>query len=472
MTLNRNSKITYRIAALALFAGALATLAMPDEAAAKWLSVTQHYERRIEAVAHAEPAPAEAQTVEAEFGDAAATVEASGEAAVTTADGKTARVIIEGAADETRVIKINKDEAAKLQAEVTAGHQPWLLDPVQVVKKSAVEYGFSASRDTFTLISQLYKGQRSGTGEAQVLVGHDGRFYLVKLIQPAGPGAHNIWQIVAVREVRTAVREQKPDVGPGVEGLDYDKVIRWQQAVDAGRDQWRLDPLEVAKREGRAYYGFSDEDTFTVIRKHSSTPIARHGQVDVAVKHGDKVYTMIIVRPFGGGGAIWTTYRVDKPAPMPVPQPSGKVIFKTHKYDGWDWYKGAYPRDMAMTVIVDYAAAVENESRIPADVLARAKEVDYSKKAVLFAYLGSGGGADAIGIEKMTLAGNSLTVQVRTRSVKPGEMETKNLTTPSDFVAIDRKYIDVWGGVNVTFVDQHGKVLGKAKASINHHRKE
>lgn len=468
--LNKNSKITYSIAALAFLAGALVTLAMPDEAAAKWLSLTQHYERRIEAVAHAEPAPAAAQTAEAESGDAAATVEASGEAAVTTADGTTARVIIEGAADETRVIKIDKGEAAKLQAEVVAGHQPWLLDPVQAVRKSAAEYGFSAAKDTFTLVSQLYKGERSGTGEAQVLVGHDGRFYLVKLIQPAGPGAHNIWQIAAVREVRAVVRDQKPDVGPGVEGLDYDKVIKWQQAVDEGRDQWRLDPLEVAKREGKAYYGFSDADTFTVIRKHSATPIARHGQVDVAVKHGDKVYTMIIVRPFGGGGAIWTTYRVDKPDP--VPQPSGKVIFKTDRYDGWDWYKGDYPRDMAMTVIVGYAAQAEKESRIPAAVLARAKDVDYNEKVVLFAYLGSGGGADAIGIEKVTVAGNSMTVQVRTRSVKPGEMETKNLTTPSDFVAIDRKYIDVWGGVNVTFVDQYGQVLGKAKASVNHNRTE
>lgn len=472
--LNVNGKITYTIAALALLAGALATLAMPDEAAAKWLSFTQRYGQRIEAVAHAEPAPASIQAgAETEAGEAAVTVEASGEAAVTDADGTTARVVIEGAADDTKVIKIDKDETSKLQAAADGDHQPWLLDPVQVVRRSAAEYGFSAARDTFTLVSQLYKGERSGTGEAQVLVGHDGRFFLVKLIQPAGPGAHNIWQIAAVRAVRAVVRDQKPDVGPGVEGLDYDKVIAWQKAVDAGRDQWRLDPLEVSKREGKAYYGFSDEDTFTVVRKHSATPIARHGQVDVAVKHGDKVYTMIIVRPFGGGGAIWTTYRVDGPAAAPAPQPpAGKVIFSTDKYGGWDWYKGAYPRDMAMTVIVDYTAQAEKEGRVPPEVLARAKDVDYSKKAVLFAYLGSGGGADAIGIEKVTMIGNSMTVHVRTRSVKPGEMETKNLTTPSDFVAIDRKYIDVWGGVNVTFVDQHGKVLGKAKVSINHNKKD
>ncbi len=468
--LNKSGKITYTIAALVLLAGTVATLTMPDEAAAKWLSFTQRYGQRIEAVAHAEPAPARA-AAEKEAGEEAVTVEASGEAAVTAVDGTTARVIIEGAADETKVIKIDEEEASKLQAAADGGRQPWLLDPVQVVRRSAAEYGFSAARDTFTLVSQVYKDERSGTGEAQVLVGHDGRFYLVKLIQPAGPGAHNIWQIAAVREVRAAVRDQKPDVGPGVAGLDYNKVIAWQKTVDAGRDQWRLDPLEVAKREGWAYYRFSDADTFAVIRKHSATPIARHGQVDVAVKHGDKVYTMIIVRPFGGGGAIWTTYRVDGPAAAPAPQPpAGKAIFSTDKYDGWDWYKGVYPRDMAMTVIADYAAQAEKEGRIPLEVLARAKDVDFDAKVVLFAYLGSGGGADAIGIEKVTVAGNGMIVHVRTRSVKPGEVETKNLTTPSDFVAIDRKYVDVWGGVDVTFVDQHGKLLGKAKASVNHNK--
>ncbi|MDT8903173.1 hypothetical protein [Anaeroselena agilis] len=467
--MNKYGKITYSIAALALLAGAVATLAMPDEAAAKWLGFTQRYGQRLEAVAHAEPAPAPVRAaVETESDEAVATVEVGGEAAVTGPDGKTARVIVEDAADDTKVIKIDEGEAGKLQATADEGRQSWLLDPVQVVKRSAADYGFSAERDTFTLVSQLYKGARSGTGEAQVLVGHDSRFFLVKLIQPAGPGTHNIWQVAAVRQVRAVVRDEKPDVGPGVAGLDYAKIIKWQQAVDAGRDQWRLDPLEVAKREGKSYYGFGDDDTFTVVNRRSATPLARHGQVDVAVKHGDKVYKMIVVRPFGGGGAIWTTYRVDGPVTAPVPQPpAGKVIFRTDEYKGWNWYKGAYPGDMAMAVITDYAQAGK-DGRIPEAVLARAKAVDYDEKVVLFAYLGSGGGADAIGIEKVTLTGNALTVTVRTRSVKPGEMETRNLTAPSDYVAIDRKYVDVWGGVNVTFVDQRGNELAKTKVSINH----
>jgi len=125
---------------------------------------------------------------------------------------------------------------------------------------------------------------------------------------------------------------------------------------------------------------------------------------------------------------------------------------------------------MAMAVVTDYDRQVAEDERIPEAVLARAKDVDYGAKVVLFAYLGSGGGADAIGIEKVTAAGNRMTVHVRTKSVKPGEAETKIATTPADFVAIDRRYVDVWGGVVVTFVDQHGKVLGKTHVSIDHRR--
>ncbi len=278
-------------------------------------------------------------------------------------------------------------------------------------------------------------------------------------------------QAGAVGVAAAAVAGHKPDVGPGVEGLDYANVIKWQQAVDAGREQWRLDPLAVAKREGQAYYGFAAADTFTVVRTRDSSPLARHGQVGVEVRHADRVYTMIIVRPFGGGGAIWTTYKVEGKEEAPAPQPpASKVIFRTGKYRGWDWHKGAYPADMAMAVVTDYERQLAADKRIPEAVLARAKDVDYGAKVVLFAYLGSGGGADAIGIESVTAAGNRLTVHVRTRSAKPGEMETMIATTPADFVAIDRRYVDVWGGVAVTFVDQHGKVLGKTRVSVNHHR--
>ena len=303
-----------------------------------------------------------------------------------------------------------------------------------------------------------------------MLVQHGEKSFLVRLIQPAGPGPHNICQINSVQEVKTVVRPAKPDVGPGVEGLDYIRVIKWQQNVDEGRELWRLDPLQVAKNEGKSY-GFDAEDTYTIIRKLSSSSIARHGEVDVQVMHQGKRYLMVLVKPFGGDGAIWTTYRVERATDgKPAPAPSGKVLFGTEKFAAWDWYKGNYPRDMAFTVITDYKAQAQGDSSIPSSILERVKDIDYSTKVVLFAYMGTAGGVDNIGIEKVTLQGNTITVQVRTRSAKPGEMETKMITHPSDYVAIDRNKVDIWGGANIVFVDQQGRVLEKTRLVINHHQ--
>jgi len=86
----------------------------------------------------------------------------------------------------------------------------------------------------------------------------------------------------------------------------------------------------------------------------------------------------------------------------------------------------------------------------------------------LVAYLGSSPGGYGIGIEKVTMSGNNMTVLVRTKSPRPGDMVTMMLTYPSDFVLIDRNVVDIWGGVNVTFVDQQGHVLSKNKLTITH----
>ncbi|MGI6091663.1 MAG: protease complex subunit PrcB family protein [Veillonellaceae bacterium] len=284
-----------------------------------------------------------------------------------------------------------------------------------------------------------------------------------------------MWQVNSIKEVSVTTKADsnkngKIDVGPGVEGLDYDKVVRWQQNVDAGRELWRLDPLKVAKTEGRSY-GFDDTDTYTVVRKLSSSTIARHGQIDIEVNHDGKLYTMIIVRPFGGGDAIWTTYKVvgkKPPVTVPTPVPSEKVLFETDKFTGWKWLKEYYPKDMAFATIVDYEAQLKQDKRIPEAALQKLKDVDFNNKVALFAYLGGTSGSHGIGIEKVTIAGNKMTVQVRTKSPRPDEMVTMMLTYPSDYVLIDRSVFDIWGGVDITFVDQKGKVLGKNKLTITH----
>lgn len=456
------------IAGATILAGVILPVAMPKQTAvyAKWFNKTANQEKQ---------ADNEVITAFVEPQTGAVQGEAVAEVIISANDGKTERVVIE--ADKASPISVAIDKAVTeaLQQAAEKGDKLWLLDPVKVVQNYAATYGFDADRDVFTLVSQVSKGNKSGTGEASVLVKHGDKYYLVQLIQPAGPGANKVWQVNSIKEVRVTTKadsgkNSKIDVGPGVEGLDYDKVVRWQQNVDAGRELWRLDPLKVAKMEGRSY-GFSDNDTYTIVRKLGSSTIARHGQIDIEVNHNGKLYTMIIVRPFGGGDAIWTTYKVvgkKPPVTEPAPAPGGKVLFETDKFSGWKWNKGNYPQDMAFATVVDYDAQLKQDKRIPEFALRKLKDVDFSKKVALVAYLGGTSGGHGIGIEKLTITGNKMIVQVRTKSPRPDEMVTKMLTYPTDYVLIDRSVVDIWGGVNITFIDQSGRVLSKNKLTIEH----
>lgn len=455
------------IAGTTILVGIILPVALPEQtkAYAKWFNRTSSQEIKETAVTTVSSNPHLEEQKD----------EIPAEVLISTKDGQTERVIIQS--DQTAEIAVAIDEAltVALQEVVGKGEKEWLLDPAKVVQHNAVTYGFDAENDTFTLVSQVYRSEKSGTGEASVLVKHSNKYYLVRLIQPTGSGANKIWQVSSIKEVRVIAsvdksKDNKIDIGPGVEGLDYDKVIRWQQNVDAGRELWRLDPLKVAKMEGRSY-GFSDNDSYTIIRKLTSSTIARHGQIDIEVNHDGKLYTMIIVRPFGGGDAIWTTYKIigkRPPVTTPAPNPVGRVLFQTDKFSDWKWQKGSYPQEMAFATVVDYKWQLKNDDRIPKAALQKLKDVDFSNKVALFAYLGSSPGGHGIGIEKVTMSGNAMTVQVRAKSPRPGDMVTMMLTYPADFVLIDRNIVDIWGGVNVTFIDQQGQVLSKNKLTITH----
>ena len=275
----------------------------------------------------------------------------------------------------------------------------------------------------------------------------------------------------AVLPGRMATSSGKIDVGPGVANLDYAKVIKWQQNVDAGYERWRLDPLQVARREGRQY-GFSDKDTFTVVKRLTQSNLARHGEIHVKVTHNGKDYTMILVKPFGGGDAIWTTYKVvGQYKPVPPSETAGKTLFSTNKYDSWRWQKGSYLKDMAFATVVDYSYQLKQDKRIPENVLRKIKDINYNKKVVLFAYLGTApSGGYGVGIEKVVLNGNKLTVTVHTQSPGRGSAVTMAVTQPADYVVLDKEIFAVRGGVDITFVDQNGKVLSKNKLTIRSHR--
>lgn len=94
-------------------------------------------------------------------------------------------------------VELDPAEVEARQARVDAGEDLWLLDPLEVAKREAPQFGFSDSA-TFHLISQKEAGEGSGTGEAIVQVVNNGNLYFIQLIQPNGPGENSIWWINAV----------------------------------------------------------------------------------------------------------------------------------------------------------------------------------------------------------------------------------------------------------------------------------
>jgi len=391
------------------------------------------------------------------------------EAVITESNDTVRRVVVSSIGKQTATVPIEQVIVDKLQQEVDRGNQQWLLDPVSVVKNNAAKYGFDAKKDSFTLISHVANSP-SRTGKAYVLVGHNAAFYIVELIQPTSSGHNKIWQIVSIKEatVTQPQKPNKPDVGPGVEGLDYDRVIKWQQAVDAGRELWRLDPMQVAKNEGKNY-GFSDKDQFTVIRKLNSSPLSRHGQVDVEVIHNDKKYTMILVKPFGGNDAIWTTYKVTGTVIKPgTPIVDEKVIYSTDKYKNWQWFLPQYPQGTGVAAMYSYDLQAKNMrmQQVPQAVIDKLQKVDLANKAALVAYLGGTSSSNNIGIEKVTVKGSELTVSVKAKSPRIDAPMTMDYVNPFDYVLIDRSLFETAGDMNVTFIDQNKKVLGKIKMSL------
>ncbi len=391
------------------------------------------------------------------------------EAEITEENGNIRRVIIDNPGEQSVAVLIETAIVEKLQQEVNSGSKLWLLDPVAVVKNNAEKYGFDSNKDSFTLLSQVYNSTAKGSGKAYVLVGHDATYYVVQLVQPARSGTNKIWQITSIQKakVSTPLKPAKPDVGPGVEGLDYDRIIKWQQTVDAGHELWRLDPLQVAKNQGKNY-GFSENDQFTIIRKLSSSSLSRHGQVDIAVTHNGKKYTMILVKPFGGSGAIWTTYKVTGTVIQPGTPVGEKVLFATDKYKNWQWHLPQYPQGTGVAAIYSYELQTKRliQQQVPQPVVDKLQHVDLGDKIALVAYLGGTSSSNAIGIEKVTLKDNNLTVKVRTRSPQVGAPMTKDYVHPSDYVLIDRTVFKAVGETNVTFIDQNGKVIGKIKISL------
>lgn len=98
-------------------------------------------------------------------------------------------------------IEIDIEKMQTIQQEVDQGHQPWRLDPVEVVKAEApASYEFNAT-DTYTLKSKdIVKGE----AEVEVKKTKTGRVYTysVKLIQPIKKGDSGAWALSLISEVK------------------------------------------------------------------------------------------------------------------------------------------------------------------------------------------------------------------------------------------------------------------------------
>lgn len=457
---NKLRRIASFAVGAAILTAATVPVLMPERvaAAAKWVKLRPSVSTDVEVQENDNSSNVEL-TTSVEGG-------AVGGVVVLTKDGESQRMVIEEMGnDKVVTVAVDKKLVEKRQQAVDAGEQTWLLDPVEVVRNDAEKYGFDGKRDSITLVSPLE--QTISADKKKVLVEHGTKYYVVELIQPAGSVGNKIWQIVSIKEVKTTPTHthHKPDVGPGVEGLNYDKVIKWQQNVDEGRELWRLDPMQVAKIEGKNY-GFTESDTFTIVKKVRSSAISRHGQIDIEVTHHGKKYTMILVKPFGGPGAIWTTYKAQVIENRPEEPAQTKVLFKTSKYQDWKFYNSQYPQDMFFATIVNSDGQLTYDDRVSKSTINKFKGSEFNNKVILFANMGASSAQSAIGIEKVTLSGNDMTVYVHTKSPHPDQIITMNVIYPDDYVTIDRSIIQERGSVKITFVDQNGKVLSKNKLTI------
>lgn len=88
-------------------------------------------------------------------------------------------------------VPIDAALAQQTQASVDAGHRPWRLDPVLVVRAYGRTHGFSDS-DRLTLVSTS-TGAGSGTRQAIVRAVHGDATYQFQLIQPVKIGKGGVW---------------------------------------------------------------------------------------------------------------------------------------------------------------------------------------------------------------------------------------------------------------------------------------
>jgi len=91
--------------------------------------------------------------------------------------------------------------------------------------------------------------------------------------------------------------------------LDMETLEQLQDTVDQGHQPWRLDPLEVARDEGRNLGFDPAQDTFDLL----PSPDPATGEAQVLVFHGESFYVVHLVQPVRvSPDGIWAIARVEQ----------------------------------------------------------------------------------------------------------------------------------------------------------------
>lgn len=373
--------------------------------------------------------------------------------------------------DSGKVVMFSGDAATVTKAEleaivgekeakkaVSASDISKSVSPATVAKAKAPALGLNSQTDTFVHIGDK-------DGKSEILVSHGEQKYILTLAFIPGKG----WVLVSSREVVDTVKPSNKII-TGTVKLDTQKLSDLQKLVDYGYQTWRLNPLQVAKIQGQAF-GFSRyDDSFELMP--SILIYRERGEANVLVKHGKKYYQIHLVQPFGNTkDKIWTIASVKETnadgSTIPEPNPVYGTIYTNSLLDNWTWSKGRLPRDMAFTAVIDLDYQRKKDTRFRSDIWDIVSSYDHKNNVLLLAYLGAmpTGGYD-IGVKKVSVNGQEVTIQVALKSPAHNTSVTTATTYPFDVVPIPKNKLPLHKEVTFKFVDTKGNLLTTVKASI------
>lgn len=149
--------------------------------------------------------------------------------------------------------------------------------------------------------SQPSQSHKVEKGETLFVIGQKYSIEWASIVKANGLADENLIKVGDVLVVPTV------DAKAGVNQVDFTVDTEKAKAIQATTNtqpstaNWRLDPVEVAKKEGSGVYGLTANDNWVLGNKNSET-----GQATVRVVHEDKQYEVSLTQPVEKGeSGIW-----------------------------------------------------------------------------------------------------------------------------------------------------------------------